>query len=153
MAIPKIDTKDIIAALKYIDENGVPAQHQSTKYELVTESGKKYPPKYVIAVARHLATGEGIATGDFHAVEAKSFLKGLGYTIEAKQVKYELTISSDSVVSTDSRFTMDNLSLGDNYKPLDAVLKRANGEEIKRNRSKGEQRISNQTSLQLQLIL
>lgn len=145
MAIPKIDTKDIIAALKYIDENGVPAQHQSTKYELVTESGKKYPPKYVIAVARHLATGEGIATGDFHAVEAKSFLKGLGYTIEAKQVKYELTISSDSVVSTDSRFTMDNLSLGDNYKPLDAVLKRANGEEIKRNRSKGEQRISNQT--------
>ena len=145
MAIPKIDTKDIIAALKYIDENGVPAQHQSTKYELVTESGKKYPPKYVIAVARHLATGEGIATGDFHAVEAKSYLKGLGYTIEAKQVKYELTISSDSVVSTDSRFTMDNLSLGDNYKPLDAVLKRANGEEIKRNRSKGEQRISNQT--------
>lgn len=145
MAIPKIDTKDIIAALKYIDENGVPAQHQSTKYELVTESGKKYPPKYVIAVARHLATGEGIATGDFHEVEAKSFLKGLGYTIEAKQVKYELTISSDSVVSTDSRFTMDNLSLGDNYKPLDAVLKRANGEEIKRNRSKGEQRISNQT--------
>ena len=145
MAIPKINTQDIIAALKYIDENGVPAQHQSTKYELVTESGKKYPPKYVIAVARHLATGEGIATGDFNAVEAKSYLKGLGYTIEAKQVKYELTISSDSVVSTDSRFTMDNLSLGDNYKPLDAVLKRANGEEIKRNRSKGEQRISNQT--------
>ena len=55
MAIPKIKEQDIIDALKYIDENGVPSQNQSTKYELVTEEGKKYPPKYVIAVAAHLA--------------------------------------------------------------------------------------------------
>ena len=45
MAIPKIKEQDIIDALKYIDENGVPSQNQSTKYELVTEEGKKYPPK------------------------------------------------------------------------------------------------------------
>ena len=145
MAIPKIKEQDIIAALKYIDENGVPSQNQSTKYELVTEDGKKYPPKYVIAVARHLATGEEISTGDFNAVEAKSFLQGQGYTIETKQEKFELTISADSVVSTDERFTMDNLSLGDNYKPLGAFFRKANGEEIKRNYSKGERRNSNQT--------
>lgn len=39
MAIPKIKEQDIIAALKYIDENGVPFHNQSTKYELVTEDG------------------------------------------------------------------------------------------------------------------
>ena len=37
-----------------------------------------------------------------------------------RQEKYELLITADSVQSTDERFTMDNLSLGDNYKPLDA---------------------------------
>lgn len=145
MAIPKVREQDIVAALKYIEENGVPTQNMSTKYELVTEDGKTYPPKYVIAVARHLATGEEIATGDFNAVEAKSFLQGKGFAIETKQEKFELTITADRVVSTDERFTMDNLSLGDNYKPLGALFRKANGEEIRRSYSKGERRNSNQT--------
>ena len=51
MAIPKFKKEHIIEALKYIDENGVPFHNQSTKYELVTEDGKRYPPKYVVAVA------------------------------------------------------------------------------------------------------
>ena len=37
MAIPKISKTDVLDALKYIDENGVPTQHSSVKYELVTE--------------------------------------------------------------------------------------------------------------------
>ena len=45
MAIPKIEKHDIIEALKYIDENGVPSQNQSTKYDLVIENGKKYPQR------------------------------------------------------------------------------------------------------------
>lgn len=145
MAIPKIKEQGIIEALKYIDEHGVPSHNQSTKYELVTEDGKKYPPKYVIAVAAHLSTGMDIATDGFNAVEAKNYLQDRGYTIEAKQEKYELVISSDSVVSTDKSFTMDDLGLGDNYKPLSACLRKASGEEIKRNYSKGERRNSNQT--------
>ena len=145
MAIPKINAQDIAAALQYIDKNGVPAQNQSTKYELVSADGKKYPPKYVIAVAAHLASGANIATDAFNAIEAKSFLQGQGYTIETKQEKFELTISAESVVSTDERFTMDNLSLGDSYKPLGALFRKANGEEIKRTYSKGERRNSNQT--------
>ena len=145
MAIPRIEEQDIIAALKHIDENGVPSQNQSTKYELVTRDGKKYPPKYVIAVARHLATGEEIVTSDFNAVEAKNFLQGQGYTIETRQEKFELTITAESVVSTDNRFTMDDLSLGNNYKPLGAFFRKASGEEIKRIYSKGERRNSNQT--------
>ena len=54
MAIPKIKEQDIIAALKYIDENGVPYQNQSTKYELITEDGNKYPPRYVMRMERNI---------------------------------------------------------------------------------------------------
>lgn len=62
-----------------------------------------------------------------------------------EQEKFELVITAESVDSTDERFTMDNLSLGDNYKPLGAYFKKANGKEIKRTYSKGERRNSNQT--------
>lgn len=145
MAIPKVKEQDIVAALKYIDKNGVPSQNQSTKYELVTEDGRKYPPKYVIAVAAHLANGVDITTYGFNAVEAKGFLEGQGFNIETKQEKFELTISAEGIASTDERFTMDDLSLGDNYKSLNAYFQKANGEVIKRAYGKGERRNSNQT--------
>ena len=145
MAIPKIKKQNVLDALKYIDQNGVPVQNQSTKYELVMEDGKKYPPKYVIGVAAHLANGTDISVEGFNAVEAKNFLQGQGFMIDTKQVKYELTITADSVVSTDDRFTMGNLSLGDNYKPLDTYFKKADDTIIKRSYSKGERRNSNQT--------
>ncbi|MCD8347744.1 MAG: hypothetical protein LUD16_07275 [Lachnospiraceae bacterium] len=145
MAIPKIKLKDIMDALKYIDENGVPFHNQSTKYELVTESGRKYPPKYVIAVADHLANDTDISADGFNAVETKNFLQGQGFDIQTKQEKFELTITADAVTSTDKRFTMSNLSLGDNYKPLDTLFKKADGTEIRRIFNKGERRNSNQT--------
>lgn len=120
MAIPKIKKEHIISALAFIDENGVPSYNQSVKYVLVSDDGKRYPPKYVVAVADHIANGTDISTYGFNAVEAKNYLEVQGFTIETKQrEKFELTITAGSVVSTDERFTMDNLSLGDNYKPLD----------------------------------
>lgn len=61
------------------------------------------------------------------------------------QTEFKLSITAESVESTDKRFSIDNLSLGDNYKPLDVCFKKANGIEIKRTCSKGERRISNQT--------
>ena len=64
---------------------------------------------------------------------------------EKKQEKYELIITADGITSTDERFTMNNISLGDNYKPLDAYFKRANGDVIRRAYGKGERRSSNQT--------
>lgn len=146
MAIPKFKKQDIINALKYIDENGVPINNQSTKYELVTEEGKKYPPKYVVAVSDHIANSTEISTEGFNAVEAKNFLEGQGFNIETKQLeKFELSITAEIVESTDERFTMDNLSLGDNYKPLDVFFKKADGDVVKRSYNKGERRNSNQT--------
>ena len=67
----------------------------------------------------------------------------LGFTVDSKfanQVKFELTITADSVTSTDDRFTMDNLSMGDNYKPLDAYFRNAADEIVRRTYSKGERR-------------
>lgn len=146
MAIPKFKKEYIIEALKFIDENGVPEHNVSTKYVLVSEDGKKYPPKYVVAAADHLANGSDISTDGFNAVEAKSYLESQGFTIETKrQEKFELSITAENVTSTDERFTMDNISLGDNYKPLDVYFKKATGEIIKRSYSKGERRNSNQT--------
>ena len=146
MAIPEIKKQDIINALKYIDKNGVPFHNQSTKYELVSEDGKKYPPKYVIAVAAHIANEVEITTEGYNAVEAKNFLEAQGFNIETKQQeKFQLSVTVDSVESTDERFTMDNLLLGDNYKPLDAYFKKADGTVVKRSYSKGERRNTNQT--------
>lgn len=145
MAIPKITEQSIQDAIKYIDENGVPSKNQSTVYELVTSDGKKYPPKYVIAVAANIATGRDIKTDDFNAVEAKNYFENRGYTIESSQAKYELVITGENITSTDERFTMDDLGLGDNYKPIDVYFQRANGDAIKRKKEKSENRISNRT--------
>lgn len=146
MAIPKIKRQDIIAALKFIDENGVPEHSVNTKYMLATENGKKYPSQYVVAMADYLANGTEISMAGFSAAEAKNYLESQNFIVEIKQQeKFELSISAESVESTDEHFTMNNLNLGDNYKPLDAYFKKANGEIVKRSYSKGERRNCNQT--------
>lgn len=61
------------------------------------------------------------------------------------QEKFELYITAEKVESTDKRFTMDNINLGDYFLPLDAYFKKADDTIIKRAYSKGERRISNQT--------
>ena len=64
---------------------------------------------------------------------------------KTKQQKYELTITADKVISTNTKFTMDNLEVGDNYKPLDIYFISADRVETRRIYAKGEKRISNQT--------
>lgn len=145
MAVPKVDGKFIAEAIKYIDENGVPWHNMSTKYELVWENGNTYPPKYVIAVANHLQNGAEIDVSGYNAVEAKNYLTAKEYEIQIKQTKYEITVTSESVTSTDDSFTMDNISAGDVFKPLDASFVSADGTVIKRNYGKGEKRNTNQT--------
>lgn len=146
MAIPEIEAQDVINALEYIDENSVPFHNQSMRYELLANNGKKYPPKYVVAVANHLANNADISTDSFNAIEAKRCLEKLGFKIiEKEQVEYSLTITADNAESTDESFTMDNLFLGDGYKPLDVSFEQADGSVVKRARAKNEKRISNQT--------
>lgn len=68
-----------------------------------------------------------------------------------KQEKFVLTITEDNVVSTDERFDINNLSLGDNYKPLDVKFEKLNGDIITRKYNKGERKNSNQTMPRLAL--
>lgn len=146
MAVPKLSKQEIVNALKFIDEKGVPQHNVSMKYVLVSENGKTYPPKYVVAVADHLANGTDISTASFGSEDARNCLESMGFSIETKQQeKFELTITPQSVVSTDERFTMEDLSLGDNYVPLDVCFQQANGDVIKRAHRKGEKKISNLT--------
>lgn len=56
-----------------------------------------------------------------------------------------LSVTADKVESTDEGFTMDNLSLGDNFKPINVYFQAADGNTVSRNRIKGEKKISNQT--------
>ena len=144
MAVPKLSKQEIVNALKFIDEKGVPEHNVSMKYVLVSENGKTYPPKYVVAVADHLANGTDISTESFGSEDARNCLERLGFAIETKrQEKFELTVTAQGVVSTDERFTMDDLSLGDNYVPLGVCFQQANGDVIKRAHRKGEKKISN----------
>ncbi len=59
--------------------------------------------------------------------------------------EYELTITADEVISTDETFTMNNLESGDKFKPIDAYFVNANGDIIRRNHVKSENKISNMT--------
>ena len=146
MAIPKLKKENVIEAIKFIDKNGIPPQYQSTQYDLISEDNKKYPPKYVIAVANHIENKTEITTDSFNADEAKKALEKLGFHIENKHEKYILTITADNATSTDESFSMNELGeRGDKCIPLDVVFIRANGEEIRRKHRKGERRICNQT--------
>ncbi len=62
-----------------------------------------------------------------------------------RERQFTLTITADSVVSDDKDFTMDNLHLGDKYKPLDAYFIKADEKKITRIRGGREKIISNKT--------
>ena len=137
--------QNILDAVKYIDKNGIPDKNKSAKYEFAFDSGKKYPAKYVISVANHLVNNVDISNEEFNDIEARNILMGLDFVIETRQEKFTLIITANEVISSDERFTMDNLVLGDNYKPLDTYFKNSSGEIIRRKYTKGEKKSSNQT--------
>lgn len=53
-------------------------------------------------MADHLVNSIDISTESFYSVDAKNYLKSLGFSIETKQPeKFELSITVESVGSTD----------------------------------------------------
>ena len=66
-------------------------------------------------------------------------------SLNEENIEYFLTITKDNIQSTDESFTLENLSLGDDYKPLDVKFEDKSGNSIVRKYIKGERRISNQT--------
>lgn len=77
----------ILEAAKIIDQKGIPKNRKSTKYNVLV-SGRKYPPKYVIAVASKLATGKMINSQDYNGgLETNAFLRSRGFSITDKTGK------------------------------------------------------------------
>ena len=144
MSISKtIKPAHIKQALKQIEKDGVPTQYESKDYVLMVDD-KLYPPKYVIALAQSIADGTAIDTNAFNSNEANSYLKNKGYTVRRKET-FTLTVTKATITSTDTAFTMDNITLGDNYEPIAVCFKDSTGVETKRNHAKGEKEITGQT--------
>ena len=80
--IPKNITRDhILNAIKTIDINGVPPQHQSRKYQLFYNR-KYYPPKYVISIANRLVSGYELDASEFGGGdETNDYLRNHGFKI------------------------------------------------------------------------
>lgn len=80
MDISELTRQNIMDALKYIDENGVPSRRGGHDYELVTEEGNRYPPKYVAEEAIRIASGtkEKVDKGENLRIK----LQELGFHIE-----------------------------------------------------------------------
>jgi 5-methylcytosine-specific restriction enzyme B len=69
--IRAIGSQHIEEAIEFIDLHGVPKRRNSTKFSLQRE-GRLYPPKYLIAVAFHEATGQSLTTQDHSGGEQDS---------------------------------------------------------------------------------
>ena len=79
--IPKgLNEQHFGQAAAEIDREGVPARRRSVHYDLVL-NGKRYPPKYVISLARKYATGTEHPADRFDAVEAKKYFLDRGYEV------------------------------------------------------------------------
>lgn len=79
-----ITRQHILEAIKRIDAEGVPAAHQSTKFDLLYE-GNYYPPKYVLSLAHVYVNGKELSHKDFSGGdEANRFLKFRGFTVVKK---------------------------------------------------------------------
>lgn len=80
--IPKTITREhVLRAVEEIDNNGVPAGRQSTKFGLFF-NGKQYPPKYVLSLAHRFAEGHELDSSAFGGgQESNAFLASLGFQI------------------------------------------------------------------------
>lgn len=85
-ATSDVTAEHVLKAIADIDRDGVPADTQSTKYDLVY-GDKRYPPKLVLSLATGHATGEPLDRSSFKGgEESRAFdvLRKLGLFIEPK---------------------------------------------------------------------
>ena len=80
--IPAHITKaDIVEAIRRIDRDGVPPSRKSRGYCLVA-NGRHLPPKYTIALAHEVATGDPLSPNLFSGgSESNDFLRCRGFTV------------------------------------------------------------------------
>jgi hypothetical protein len=81
----KITREHIVSALAEIDQNGVPEHRHAKGFDLI-HNGKKYPPKYSVALAGKYAVGEELR-GFKGGAETNSFPRSLGFEVTVRDVQ------------------------------------------------------------------
>ena len=82
MAIPENISRDhVIEAFKIIDNSEIPPRRDLWQYAVLSETGKKYPPKYVIEQANLIANNPPLTSKDFNTSQAQKYLARLGFKI------------------------------------------------------------------------
>jgi len=95
-----IQKADVIAAMKEIDRADVPSRRKSRKFDLVYK-GRKYPPKYVLALAWRNRTGQELDPSAFGGGnETNNFLQDRGFFISSAASNEPLPKSSSPPVAT-----------------------------------------------------
>lgn len=88
MSIPKnISKEHIEKAIKEVIQSPIPVNRLSEVYYLKV-ADKLLPPKYVISIANKHANGEELQSNLFTAVEAKTYLKKLKFSIVENDTGY-----------------------------------------------------------------
>ena len=82
IVVPALITKSHIAeAIRCINRDGVPSRRRSRGYCLVT-NGEHLPPKYTLALAHQVVTGEFLRWGQFSGgEESNDFLRRRGFNV------------------------------------------------------------------------
>jgi 5-methylcytosine-specific restriction enzyme A len=76
-----LSRKDILKAIREINEGGIPLNRHSTEWS-VLHDGKRYPPKYLISIANKFITGEEWHPSNFSGgSEANGCLESLRFEI------------------------------------------------------------------------
>ena len=78
---PLITEAHIVEAIRRISHEGIPRQRRSRGYCLVAD-GKHFPPKYTIALAHELATGNFLGSNQFSGgAESNRFLRSRSFNV------------------------------------------------------------------------
>lgn len=97
-----IKKDDVLRAINYIDNNGIPKERESTKFCL-NYNAKQYPPKYIISIANMFANGIELSPSTFSGgEESNNFLKKLEFEIVdeiSKDIVYPIRSYSWTVFS------------------------------------------------------
>lgn len=77
-----VSSSHVAQAIRRIHKDGIPSRRKSRGYCLVTDRGH-LPPKYTIALAHRLATGEFLSSNRFSGgVESNNYLERLGFRVD-----------------------------------------------------------------------
>jgi len=111
MSIPLDLTRDhVLQAIERLKQTGIPANAQSTRYDLVDAEGSRWPPKAVMELGAEIATGKPLPRTEFSGGDqTNARLLALGFDVRLKpgaavssldleDLKPGMVISNDDLV-------------------------------------------------------